>query len=130
MSTVRSGKVKQSVRERQTLSLRGLCEGRGKSGPAPIGEARDSVRGLARAQYLLRVSGKGYGGCLVAWVDTKRTVEVKRTPEEGENRPSEHIGRKAKTEGRGQLERCVTMGAVPIRSNAHQIRLQKDMEGV
>ena len=66
MSTGRSVEVKQSLKERQNPSFRGLCEGRESRGSASTGEAPDSVRDLTRVQYPSRVNGKGYGGWLKA----------------------------------------------------------------
>ena len=60
--TVRSVKVKQSLKERQNPSLKGLCEARGNRGSVTTGEAPGSVRGLTMAQYPSRVIEKGYGG--------------------------------------------------------------------
>ena len=75
------------------------CEGRENSGSSPIREAPDGVRGLTRIQYPSRVKKKGYGGWLRAWAGTKRTVEVKQTPEEEQKyRHSEGLGRETKTE--------------------------------
>ena len=48
----------------------------------PIGEAPDSVRGLTGLQHPSRVNEKGYGGWLNACPVSKRTIEVKLTPEE------------------------------------------------
>ena len=62
MGTVRSVEVKQSPKEGQNPSLRGLCEGRENRGSATIGEAPESVRGLTRVQYPPRVNERGYGG--------------------------------------------------------------------
>ena len=42
----RSVEPNQSLKDRQTPSLRVLCEGRNNRGSVPIGEASDSVRGL------------------------------------------------------------------------------------
>ena len=77
MGMWRSVEVIWSIKERQHLSLRGLCEGWENRGLAPIGEAPDSVRDLTRVQYPPRVNGKRYGGWLKAWAGTKRSVEVK-----------------------------------------------------
>ena len=60
----RSVVVKQSLKEGQNPSLRGLWEGRENGGSAFIWEAPGSVRGLIRVQYPLRVNGKGHGGWL------------------------------------------------------------------
>ena len=60
MGTGRSVEVKQSLKEGQNPSLRGLCERRENRGFAtirenrgstPIGEAPDSVIGLTRVHY-------------------------------------------------------------------------------
>ena len=48
----------QFLKERQNPSLRGMCTGRENRGSSSIGEAPDSVRGLARAQYPSRVNKK------------------------------------------------------------------------
>ena len=50
MGRGRSVDVKQSFKEGQTLSLRGLCEGRENRGSVPIGEASDSARGRTMVQ--------------------------------------------------------------------------------
>ena len=52
---------KQSLKEGQNTSPRGMCEGRENRGSVPIWEAPDSVRGLTRVQYPSSVNGKGYG---------------------------------------------------------------------
>ena len=62
IGTGRSMEVKQSLKEGQYLSLRGLCEGRGNRGLVPTGEAPDSVRGLTRVQHPSRMNEKGYRG--------------------------------------------------------------------
>ena len=87
----------------------------------PIGEAPDSVRGLTRVQYPSRVNGKGYGGWLKAWMGMGWIVKAKRTPKRSKNRFSWGIvlAREAMSEGRGLLERCVTVGEVPTGSNMH-----------
>ena len=70
-----------SMRSLKTILGR-TYEGRENKGLAPLGEAPDSVRGLARSQYPSRVNVKGCGGCLKFWIGTGRTVEMKRTPED------------------------------------------------
>ena len=50
MGTRRSVQVKQSLKEGETLSLRGLCEGRENRGSETIEEAPESVRGLTGVQ--------------------------------------------------------------------------------
>ena len=59
MGMVRSVEVKQSLKERQDLTLRGLCEGRKDRVLVPIVEAPGSVRGLTRVQDLPRLDEKG-----------------------------------------------------------------------
>ena len=62
MKTGRSVEVKQSPKEEQKPSLRGLCEGRENRRLAPSDKAPDSVRGLARAQKLVQANEKDMDG--------------------------------------------------------------------
>ena len=75
----------------QNPPLAGVCYRREKRESTTIGEASETVRGLIRVQYPSRVNGRGYGGWLKAFAGTKRTVEVKWTPQKGQNRPSERV---------------------------------------
>ena len=59
-----------------------------------------------------------------AWAGTGRTVQVKQTLEKEQKygttrRPSEDLGREAKREGRGPLDRCVMVGEVSTGSIIH-----------
>ena len=61
MGTRRSGEVKESLNDRQTPPIRGLCEGRENRGSVSIEEAPDSVRGVTGVQYPSRTSRKVIG---------------------------------------------------------------------
>ena len=68
---------------------------------------------------------------LKAWVgEMGRTVEVKQTLEEDENRPSEGREKEAKPERWGLPERFVTTGEVSTGSSiTTSTRMKKDIEG-
>ena len=52
-------------------------------------------------------------------IGTGRTVEVIRTPQDEQNRPSERNGREAKTDHLDLPESRVTVEEVPTGSNIH-----------
>ena len=111
--------MKQSLKEGQNPTLRGLCEGRENRGSGPIGEASDSVRGLTRDQYPSRVNGTQYEGWLKAWSGTGWIVVANKSQKRSKHRPTWGLGTEAQTECRGLPERCVKVREVPAGSNMH-----------
>ena len=69
-----------------------MYDGRENRGSDPVGEGPDSVRGLTRVQYPLRMKGEGYAWWLKASAGTNWTVEVKQYPKRTKIDPPRVLG--------------------------------------